>query len=389
VLLGVTRASISSSRAPRRKCGGKFARAFHDAARPSSPHSPRLGIESVTTTRSGAPAGEPRLGDASSAPPRRDPASSAGSRTSTRAGLRSLGISLRASAPRQLLRASPARALQSAGEAIYFIADYHSMTSVRDGAERRRSCATSPSTTWPAASTVAAVLYRQSTCRDLRARCCSRRSRRWPPPARHSTRQVRRLEADHGLFAYPVLMAATSAVQRRPRAGRRTEAAPRDDARIATTSTRLRREVFACRPHISRRGRRAGVDGRKMTSPTTIRSHVLAENAQEAVMAIVTDSTPVEERRTRADALPALSLFATKRSARRSSSARSRWPRLRRREEGPGPRLLATSRPCGAARSARDAPASRRRARRGAQRARALMARCSRRARSGRARPAR
>jgi tryptophanyl-tRNA synthetase len=29
-------------------------------------------------------------------------------------------------------------ALQEKGEGIYFIADYHSMTSVRDGAERRR-----------------------------------------------------------------------------------------------------------------------------------------------------------------------------------------------------------------------------------------------------------
>jgi tryptophanyl-tRNA synthetase len=37
-------------------------------------------------------------------------------------------------------------AFQERGEGIYFIADYHSMTSVRDGAERRRWCARWPST---------------------------------------------------------------------------------------------------------------------------------------------------------------------------------------------------------------------------------------------------
>ena len=43
--------------------------------------------------------------------------------------------------------------LQAKGEGIYFIADYHSMTSVRDGAGARRLVHEVVWTSWPVAST--------------------------------------------------------------------------------------------------------------------------------------------------------------------------------------------------------------------------------------------
>ena len=112
----------------------------------------------------------------------------------------------------------PAIELQEQGEAFYFIADYHSMTSLFDPAERRRNslgvaldflaCGLDPKRT---------VFFRQSgvpevteltwllstvTPMGLLERCHSYKDKK----ARLAQGDIERV--NHGLFAYPVLMAA-------------------------------------------------------------------------------------------------------------------------------------------------------------------------------------
>jgi tryptophanyl-tRNA synthetase len=107
----------------------------------------------------------------------------------------------------------PAIELQSQGDAFYFIANYHSMTSLFDAAERRRNtldvaldflaCGLDPQKT---------VFFRQSdvpggteltlllttvTPMGLLERCHS-----------YKDKIARGISPNHGLFAYPVLMAA-------------------------------------------------------------------------------------------------------------------------------------------------------------------------------------
>ena len=107
----------------------------------------------------------------------------------------------------------PAIELQNQGEAYYFIANYHSMTSLFDAEERRRNtrdvaldflaCGLDPDR---------AVFFRQSdvpevtelawllttvTPMGLLERCHS-----------YKDKLARGISANHGLFAYPVLMAA-------------------------------------------------------------------------------------------------------------------------------------------------------------------------------------
>ena len=107
----------------------------------------------------------------------------------------------------------PAIELQNQGEAYYFIANYHSMTSLFDAEERRRNtlevgldflaCGLDPKR---------AVFFRQSdvpevtelawllttvTPMGLLERCHS-----------YKDKLARGISANHGLFAYPVLMAA-------------------------------------------------------------------------------------------------------------------------------------------------------------------------------------
>ncbi len=107
----------------------------------------------------------------------------------------------------------PALELQEQGEAYYFIANYHSMTSLFDAGERRKNtldvaldflaCGLDPSRT---------VFFRQSdvpevteltwllttlTPMGLLERCHS-----------YKDKLARGLSPNHGLFAYPVLMAA-------------------------------------------------------------------------------------------------------------------------------------------------------------------------------------
>ena len=107
----------------------------------------------------------------------------------------------------------PALELQEQGEAFYFIADYHSMTSLFDAAQRRRStldvaldflaCGLDPKRT---------VFFRQSDVPEVTelAWILSTITPMGLLERAHSYKDkiARGIAPSHGLFAYPVLMAA-------------------------------------------------------------------------------------------------------------------------------------------------------------------------------------
>ena len=107
----------------------------------------------------------------------------------------------------------PALELQEKGEAFYFIADYHSMTSLFDAAQRRRNtldvaldflaCGLDPERT---------VFFRQSDVPEVTelAWLLSTVTPMGLLERAHSYKDktAKGIAASHGLFAYPVLMAA-------------------------------------------------------------------------------------------------------------------------------------------------------------------------------------
>ena len=216
-------------------------------------------------------------------------------------------------------------ALQRAGEALYFIADYHSMTSLRDAAERRRlvhevaldylACGLDPRV---------ALLYRQS---DLPETCELAWMLTTVTPMgllqrAHSYKDkvAQGLRPDHGLFAYPVLMAAdilqyNADVVPVGQDQKQHLEMTRD---IATHFNQTYgREVFVLpEPSILEDVAVVpGIDGRKMSKSydNTLRMFWPEKRLQKAVMAIVTDSTPVEDPKDTSQTLFELwALFATK-----------------------------------------------------------------------------
>ncbi len=215
-------------------------------------------------------------------------------------------------------------ALQGAGEAIYFIADYHSMTSLRDPAERRRlvrevaldylAIGLDPER---------AILYRQSDLRETTelAWMLTTVTPMGLLQRAHSYKDkvAQGQKPDHGLFAYPVLMAAdilqynADVVPVGQDQKQHLEMA-RD---IATHfNQQYRCEVFRLpEPRILEDVAVVpGTDGRKMSKSydNTLRMFWPAPRLRKAVMAIVTDSTPVEAPKDTAQSLFQLwSLFAT------------------------------------------------------------------------------
>jgi tryptophanyl-tRNA synthetase len=197
--------------------------------------------------------------------------------------------------------------LQSKGEGIYFIADYHSMTSVRDGAERRRlarevaldylACGLDVERT---------ILYRQS---DVPQVC----ELTWILTSiapmgllershAYKDKVAKGLPVDHGLFAYPVLMAADILIYR-------SDLVPvgqdqRQHLEMARDMGQRFNHVYGVEvfklpePHIlDEVAVVPGTDGEKMSKSydNTIRMFWPQKRIKKAVMGIVTDSTPVEE----------------------------------------------------------------------------------------------
>jgi tryptophanyl-tRNA synthetase len=216
-------------------------------------------------------------------------------------------------------------ALQSRGEGIYFIADYHSMTVVRDAAERRRlvrevaldylACGLDPERT---------ILYRQS---DLPEVCELTWLLTSVTPMgllershAYKDKVASGLPMDHGLFAYPVLMAADILIYNSDivpvgQDQKQHLEMARDIAQRFNHSYGV--EVFQLpEPHIlDEVAVVPGTDGRKMSKSyeNTIRMFWPQKQLKKAVMGIVTDSTPVEDpKNTGAVLFQLWSLFATK-----------------------------------------------------------------------------
>jgi tryptophanyl-tRNA synthetase len=215
--------------------------------------------------------------------------------------------------------------LQTRGQGIYFIADYHSMTSLRDGARRREfvrelaldylACGLDPRRS---------ILYRQS---DLPETCELAWQLTTVTPmgllqraTSYKDKLAAGLSPDHGLFAYPVLQAAdilqfrADVVPVGQDQKQHIEMA-RDIA--VKFNQAYGREVFALpEPQILEEVAVVpGVDGRKMSKSydNTLRMFWPDKQLRKAVMGIVTDSTPVEQPKDTGQALFQLwSLFATK-----------------------------------------------------------------------------
>ena len=197
--------------------------------------------------------------------------------------------------------------LQEGNEAIYFMADYHSMNSVRDAAERRRlvqeialdylACGLDPER---------AIVYRQS---DLPELCELTWLLTTLTPMgllerghAYKDKVAQGQSADHGLFAYPVLMAADILIY---------------NADLVPVGQDQKQHIEMCRDMAQRFNHTygaevfalpepmilesvavvPGTDGRKMSKSydNTIRMFWPEKRLKKAVMSVVTDATPVEE----------------------------------------------------------------------------------------------
>ncbi|UCE85475.1 MAG: tryptophan--tRNA ligase [Deltaproteobacteria bacterium] len=197
-------------------------------------------------------------------------------------------------------------AFQDTGEAIYFLADYHSMTSIRDAAERRRlareialdylACGLDPERS---------ILYRQS---DLPEVCelswiLSTLTPMGLLERAHAYKDkvAQGLSADHGLFAYPVLMAADILIHNADvvPVGQDQKQHVEMTRDMAQRFNNTYGEVFTLPEPQIEEGVAVvpGVDGRKMskTYGNTIRMFDPDKKIKKAVMSIVTDSKPVED----------------------------------------------------------------------------------------------
>lgn len=214
----------------------------------------------------------------------------------------------------------PALELAQKGEAFYFIADYHAMTSVRDAAELRQNvrdvaldflaCGLDPAKT---------VFYRQSDLPQVTElawilSCLT------PLPmlencVSYKDKVAQGLTPNAGLFTYPVLQAADILIVQSHlvpvgKDQRQHIEVTRD---IAGTFNRQFGEVFTI-PDASIREAVAvmpGTDGRKMSKSygNTIEIFGDEKAAKKKVMGIVTDCQPMEAPKTDLDKNIALQLL--------------------------------------------------------------------------------
>ncbi len=192
-------------------------------------------------------------------------------------------------------------------EALYFIADYHSMTSVRDGETRRRNTL-NVTLDYLAVGLDPnrAILYRQS---DLPEVC----ELTWVLTSITPMGLLNRAHAykaaldkgddvDHGLFSYPVLMAADILLFR-------ADVVPvgqdqKQHVEIARDMAQRFNNAYGCEALVlpdaytpKETATVPGTDGQKMSKSYGNTIFMFASNKQlkKQVMGIVTDSTPVED----------------------------------------------------------------------------------------------
>ena len=190
--------------------------------------------------------------------------------------------------------------------ALYFIADYHSMTTVRDGAQRRRNThAVALDYLGAGLDPERAILFRQSDLPEVAELT-------WILTSITPMGMLERAHAykaamdkgedvDHGLFTYPVLMAADILLY-----GSHLVPVGRDQKQhiemardMAARFNRLYKTEALVLPEpyiLDDTAIVPGTDGRKMSKSygNTIAMFAGKAAVKKSVMGIVTDSTPVE-----------------------------------------------------------------------------------------------
>jgi tryptophanyl-tRNA synthetase len=201
----------------------------------------------------------------------------------------------------------PAIEWQDQGEAFYFIADYHALTSVHDPkALRENTHAVALDFLACGLDPAKAVLFRQSDVPE-HTELAWLLSCHTPMPMlenchAYKDHLAKEKTPNHGLFAYPVLMAADillydSNVVPVGRDQKQHVEVTRD---IAATMNRIYGEGLFVIPEpsiIQQVATVTGLDGRKMSKSydNTIGLFEDEKPLRKKIMSIVTDSTPVEE----------------------------------------------------------------------------------------------
>ncbi|MCA9504783.1 MAG: tryptophan--tRNA ligase [Spirochaetaceae bacterium] len=208
--------------------------------------------------------------------------------------------------------------------ALYFVADYHSMTSVRNGAERRRnSLAVALDYLGAGLDPERAILFRQSDLPEVTELTWILTSitpmGMLERAHAYKAAQDKGEDVDHGLFTYPVLMAADILLY-----GSHLVPVGRDQKQhieMARDMAQRFNRLYDCEalvlpdPYILEDTATVpGTDGQKMSKSygNTISMFAAKGKVKKAVMGIVTDSTPVDAPKDTSQALFQLwSLFAT------------------------------------------------------------------------------
>jgi tryptophanyl-tRNA synthetase len=227
----------------------------------------------------------------------------------------------------------PAIALQAGGEALYFIADYHALTSLHDPQALRENsrrvaldflaCGLDPAR---------AALFRQSDVPQVTelAWILSTVTPKGLLERAHSYKDkvARGLAASAGLFSYPVLMAADiliydSDVVPVGRDQKQHVEVTRD---LAIKMNETFGEILKLpEPRIQAQTATVpGLDGQKMSKSYGNTIDIFAEEKEmrKRVMSIVTDSTPVEAPKN-PDASPICQLFSLVGSAEETAALRA------------------------------------------------------------------
>ena len=197
----------------------------------------------------------------------------------------------------------PALELAQKGEAFYFIADYHSLTSVSDPNELRShvvdvaldflACGLDPAKT---------VFYRQSDVPQV-TELTWILSNVTPVPMlenAHSYKDkiAQGVKPNAGLFTYPVLMAADILIVQGERVpvGKDQKQHIEMTRDIAGAFNRQFGEVFIVPEPVIREevATLPGTDGRKMSKSYGNTIEIFGDSTKKKVMGIVTDSQPVE-----------------------------------------------------------------------------------------------
>jgi len=195
-------------------------------------------------------------------------------------------------------------ALQSDGRSFYFLADYHSMTTVQD-AKLRRQLTLDAAMDYIALGLDPrkAIFFRQSDVPEVceLAWVLGTVINMGLLERAHSYKDklAKGFEASVGLFTYPILMAADILIYR-------SNVVPVGEDQvqhieitrdIAEKFNRIYGEVFPLPDHRLEEGAKVpGVDGQKMSKSYGNTIEIFAEGKplKKSVMGIVTDSTPVE-----------------------------------------------------------------------------------------------